>query len=101
MARKALNAYDQGIVDSVPDAEEYPDKSTQDAIRELKSLPEKKQLKILRKLGVKPDKPLQITQETRSELLSVIAEVAFGIPSTKTGRRGQEIITPTGSGKKQ
>jgi hypothetical protein len=94
-----LNPYEDKIVESVPDPADYEDKRDREAIEALKKLSPKKQLLVLKKLGVTPENPLSISEGMRSKLLSVVAEVAFGVTSENKGKTRMEISTPTGSGK--
>jgi hypothetical protein len=51
---------------------------------------------VLKRLGSDPENPFTIGAGIRHKLLSVVAEVAWGVDSERKGASGNEISTPTG-----
>lgn len=94
-----LTPRDEKLVDSVPEPDAYSSAQDRKAIEALKRLTKKQQLEVLKKLGVNEENPFTISGDVRARLLDVVAEVGFGVTSTRKGKHGLEISTPTGHGR--
>ena len=102
MGQPKRQSYEDRLLESIPNAADLPEKSqSKQVVEELNKLPKKEQLKVLKRLGVRPGEPLHLSTEFNTKLLSVVAEVAFNLPSETKGKTPGAISTPTGGQSKR